>query len=135
MSNDHLSGRRRFLFLLWPAALAAAPAAQATPSASEQKVIDRLIERVARNSAMTFIRNGNAYDAADAAKHLRSKFDHFKKRIVSAEDFIELCATRSEMTRQPYKVKLAGGAVRNAGDFMREELRLVRRELKRGAAG
>ncbi len=75
---------------------------------------------------MTFIRNGNAYGAADAAKHLQSKFDHCKDRIVTAEDFIELCATRSEMTGQPYKVRLAGRPVRNASEFMTEELRLVR---------
>lgn len=130
-----LFGRRRFLFLVLPAALAASPAAQATPSASEQKVIDRLIERVARNRGMTFIRNGNAYDATDAAKHLQSKFDHFKDRIASAEDFIELCATRSEMTGQPYQVKLAGRPLRNAGEFMLEELRLVRQEIKRSGAG
>ena len=112
-----------------PAALAGP--AHATPSASEQKIIERLIQRIARKGTMLFIRNDKEYDAADAAKHLQAKFDHFKERIVTAEDFIELCATRSEVTGQPYKVKLAGGTMRNAGDFMNDELRQVRQEMRR----
>lgn len=137
MTTNQLRGRRRILLVALSAALAVAagPAAHATPSTSEQKVIDRLIRRVAQKGTMIFIRNGNEYDAADAAKHLQSKFDHFQDRIVTAEDFIALCATRSEMTGQRYKVKVAGGPVRNASDFMTEELRLVRRELQRTAVG
>lgn len=130
-------GRRRRLFLALPATLALAgwPAAHATPSASEQKVIERLIGRVAKKNMMIFIRNGNAYDATDAAKHMQSKFDHFRERIVTAEDFIELCATRSEVTGQPYQVRMTGGPLRNASDFMTDELRLVRQELRRSATG
>jgi hypothetical protein len=112
-----------------PAALASP--AHATPSASEQKIIERLIQRIAKKGTMLFIRNDKEYDAAEAAKHLQAKFDHFKERIVTAEDFIELCATRSEVTGQPYKVKLAGGTLRNASDFMNDELRHVRQEMRR----
>ena len=126
-------GRRRKLLLALPAAFALAwiSPLHATPSPGEQKVIDRLIQRIAKKSTMTFIRNGGEYDAADAAKHMQAKFDHFKERIVSAEDFIELCATRSEVTGQPYKVREGSGPLRNAGDFMIDELRLVRQEIRR----
>jgi len=123
--------RRLFVFGL----LTAAPAlgfiatAQAVPSPDEQKVIDRLMEHVEAKSAMVFIRNDAEHDAAGAVKHMRAKLDHFKARIVTAEDFIELCATRSEMTGEPYKVREGKGPLREAAAFMREELKRVRAEL------
>lgn len=134
-----MQSKRRTLLLSLPAALAVAGvfgagrSARATPSASEHKVIDKLIDRLGAKRAMIFIRNDSQHDAADAVKHLRAKFDHFKARIVTAEDFIELCATRSEMTGEPYKVREGKGPLREAGGFMRDELKLVRAELRRAA--
>lgn len=111
-------------------ALCAAGPAYATPSASEQKVIETLIQRVANNKSMKFMRNGEEHDAAEAARHLRAKYDHFKDKIVTAEDFIRLCGTRSEVTKEPYKVRTADKRVRNSSDFLKDELRLVRRQAK-----
>jgi hypothetical protein len=76
---------------------ASAVLAQATPSDAEDKLIDTLIQRVSKMSAMVFLRNGNEYNAADAAKHMQAKYDYFKKELTTAEDFIERCASRSEM--------------------------------------
>jgi hypothetical protein len=123
----------RFLQRLLAAAavaLCAAGPAYATPSASEQKVIETLIERVADHKSMTFMRNGEAHDAAEAARHLRAKYDHFKDRIVTAEDFIRLCGTRSEVTKAPYKVRTANSGTRDSADFLHDELRQVRRQAK-----
>ncbi len=92
---------------------AAAALAQATPSASEQKLIDTLILRVSNMKTMTFMRNGDEHNAANAAKHMQAKFDHFKDEIVTAEDFIDGRASRSEMTGKPYQVKMPNGAVRD----------------------
>ena len=101
--------------------------AGATPSPSEDTVIQTLIQRVEKKSDMVFVRNGNEYNATDAASHLRSKYDYFKAQIVTAEDFIDRCATRSEMTKIAYKVKLAGNAaMRDSGDFLRDELHKLR---------
>ena len=110
-------------------ALCAMAPVHATPSASEHKVIETLIQRVADHRSMKFMRNGEEHDAAEAAKHLRAKYDHFKKKIVTAEDFIRLCGTRSEVTKVPYKVRTAKG-MRNSADFLNEELRQVRRQAK-----
>lgn len=110
--------------------LCAAGAVHATPSASEHKVIEALIQRVANHKSMKFMRNGEEHDAAEAAKHLRDKYDYFKEKIVTAEDFIRLCGTRSEVTRRPYKVRVANNTTRNASDFLNEELRKVRRQAK-----
>ena len=108
--------------------LAGAPGlAGATPSPNEGKVIESLIQRVSNRANMVFLRNGNEYSAADAAKHMREKYEYFKQEIVTAEDFILRCGTRSEMSKAPYKVKLAGGnAVRDSSDFLHEELRALR---------
>lgn len=111
-------------------ALCVAGPAYAAPSPSEQKVIETLIGRVADQKSMTFMRNGEEHDAAEAARHLRAKYDHFKNRIVTAEDFIRLCGTRSEVTKVPYKVKTANKGTRNSADFLHEELRQVRRQAK-----
>ena len=101
--------------------------AAATPSPSEDQVIQTLIQRVEKKNDMVFVRNGNEYNATDAASHMRSKYDYFKAEIVTAEDFIERCATRSEMTKIAYKVKLAGTtAMRESGEFLRDELRKLR---------
>ena len=106
---------------------AVAALAQATPSASEQKLIDTLILRVSNMKTMTFMRNGDEHSAADAAKHMKAKFDHFKDEIVTAEDFIDRCASRSEMTGKPYQVKLQNGAVKDAQEFLNAELRTLRK--------
>ena len=118
----------RFLRSAWLALLLGASAllAHATPSATEEKLIDTLIQRVSKMSAMVFMRNGSEYNAADAAKHMQAKYDHFKKELVTAEDFIERCASRSEMTGQAYKVKLNNGTVRDANEFLNSELRTLR---------
>lgn len=112
---------------------AVAALAQATPSASEQKLIDTLILRVSNMKTMTFMRNGDEHSAADAAKHMKAKFDHFKDEIVTAEDFIDRCASRSEVTGQPYKVKLTDGAVRDASEFLNSELRALRQKAKKAS--
>ena len=117
---------RPFLCALALCLSAVAPAS-ATPSPEEDRLIQGLIQRVENRREMVFLRNGEEHSAADAAKHMRQKYNHFKDDIVTAEDFIRRCATRSEMTKAAYKVKLkADGAVLNASDFMHEELKTLR---------
>ena len=116
---------RTALFAILLAAVAAL--AQATPSASEQKLIDTLILRVSNMKTMTFMRNGDEHNAADAAKHMQAKFDHFKDEIVTAEDFIDRCASRSEVTGKPYQVKLSNGVVKDAKEFLTAELHTLRK--------
>ncbi len=108
--------------------------AHATPSASEDKLIDTLIQRVSAMSGMTFLRNGSEHTAAEAAKHMHAKYDYFRKELVTAEDFIERCASRSEMTGLAYKVKLDGGVVKDANEFLNGELRALRQSSKKASA-
>jgi hypothetical protein len=120
--------RRRHCLRLAALALlpAFASAAHATPSEEEHRLITALIQRVQGMHAMKFVRNGEPHDAREAAEHLEAKYRHFRKEIVTAEDFIERCATRSEVTGQPYMVQLADGKAREARGFMLQELHRLR---------
>lgn len=118
----------RGLLAVLAMAFCAAGLSHATPSAAENKVIETLIQRVANHKSMQFMRNGKAHDAGEAAAHLRAKYDYFRKDIVTAEDFIRLCGTRSEVTKRRYKVRIADKTTRDASDFLKDELRQVRRQ-------
>ncbi|MGJ7519880.1 DUF5329 family protein [Variovorax sp. LT1P1] len=117
----------RWLRHLLPAGLLAwATLSMATPSAQEHALIQTLIQRVEQMSTMTFLRNGGAHTAAEAAQHMQAKYAHFKHKIFTAEDFIELCASRSEMTGKPYMVKVGDAAPVEANIFLKKELRTLR---------
>lgn len=79
----------------------------AAESAVDQK-INELIA-VVEKSDCTFIRNGSNHNGKDAAAHMRRKYNHFKKEIKSPEDFIEKCASKSELSGKPYLVKTPDG--------------------------
>lgn len=118
---------RRRIALSIVAVLAVAPViCLAEPSAAAAQEIDLLIQRVASMTTWTFIRNGTESKSDEAARHLRDKYDYFRKEIHTAEDFIRLCGTRSEMTKEPYLVK-AGSTVRASADVLAEELRHIRK--------
>lgn len=118
----------RWLRRLWlPVLLLAwASSSAATPSPEEHAIVQTLIRRVEQMSTMTFMRNGGAHTAAEAAQHMQAKYAHFKHRIFTAEDFIELCASRSEMTGKPYMVKVGDAAPVEANAFLKKELRALR---------
>lgn len=107
-----------------------AKAASATPPPTEATLIDLLIGRVAQMSTVVFIRNGSEASAHDAAAHLRDKYDYFRDQIVTAEDFIRLCGTRSEMTHIAYRVRFASGQERPAAEVLQEQLHVLRSAMR-----
>ena len=80
--------------------LCAAPA----QAASLEAEIDHLLDFIA-GSPCAFIRNGVAYDGAQAVEHIKDKYEHYREDIRSAEDFIALTASKSAMTGKPYLVQ------------------------------
>ena len=91
--------------------------------AKEQARIDFLLRAVETSKGLTFIRNGKAHDAQDAASHLRKKLDYGGERIQTAEQFIKHAASESSATRQNYKVRLADGTTVDAADYFTKQLR------------
>ena len=85
--------------------------------------IEYLLARV-NNSSYVFVRNGDDHDSADAARHMRRKYEHFddKGRIQSIDDFIELAATKSMITGKPYMVRFPDGSEMPTAEWLRNEI-------------
>jgi hypothetical protein len=67
-----------------------------------------LLHRIETADA-AFIRNGQTHTPQEAAAHVRAKYEHFKEQIKTPEDFIQLAATKSLLTGQPYLVRTRDG--------------------------
>ena len=110
---------RPILFALAFAVLS--PAAMALTLSDE---IDHLLIAIA-TSPCAFIRNGVTYGGEQAAGHVRDKYEYFRNKIHSAEDFIALAATKSELTGRPYLVQ-CGATTIPAADWLKRELANLR---------
>jgi hypothetical protein len=90
--------------------------------------VDYLLATIA-SSGCAFFRNGDWYDARQAAHHLRLKYDALLARnlIGSAEDFIDRGATYSSISGRPYAIRCPDAAVTPAAQWLRERLALYRR--------
>jgi hypothetical protein len=90
-----------------------------TPASTADEV-RHLLEYIG-TSDCSFVRNGLDYDARAAGAHIRMKYDHGRDSIETAEQFIDYAATRSYLTRVPYRVKCAGREQLSA-DWLTTEL-------------
>jgi hypothetical protein len=111
----------RVLALVLSILLGSYASAAGQPSVERQK-IDYLISSVETLQGARFIRNDKSYDAHAAADHLRLKLRMAGSRIVTAEDFIRLCASVSSISGLPYQIRFADGQVVPAETFLRQKL-------------
>jgi len=93
------------LLLTGLAALADGPV---QPSEDSESAIHFLLKHVA-DSGLIFIRNSDRHDAADAAEHMNNKYEYFRDKIKTPEDFIQRCASKSLLSGKPYQVVLDNG--------------------------
>lgn len=79
------------------------------------------------HSACTFVRNGAEYPGSRARAHLEQKLNYLesKNRVKSAEDFIDLAATKSSLSGRAYEVRCPEG-VQPAGIWLHQELQRQR---------
>jgi hypothetical protein len=79
-------------------------------------------------SGCEFDRNGTWHTAAEAASHLQREAKHLEDRgtVESAEQFIELVASRSTVTGRPYTVKCGSGSPVKSRDWLLLQLRGMR---------
>ena len=73
-------------------------------SASENIEIQQLLTFISSSDCI-FIRNGGEHPAQEAREHLEMKYNHVKKRIHTAEDFIDKIASKSSLSRKQYTVR------------------------------
>lgn len=90
-----------------------------------EAVVDCLLDHISRSKSI-FIRNEKEYTAEQAAAHIRKKYEHFKERIETPEDFIRLAATKSMMSGNPYLVRLPDGREMRCADWLAGELAACR---------
>lgn len=94
---------------------------------SLDQTVAYLLDQVAQSHA-TFIRNGEKHTPAEAAKHIKAKYDHFKKEIKTPEDFIRLCASKSLLSGQPYQVRIESGKEMRLDQWLTDALKAHRSE-------
>lgn len=75
-----------------------------------------------RTSDVVFIRNGKEHSAQEAVDHIEKKYNHYKKKINTPEDFIEKSATKSMMSGKLYEIRLKDGTVITCRDWLTAEL-------------
>jgi len=124
-------GAPRALLALLLAALAlsgsrAARAEESLPAGAERETIEKLIASVAALTDATFLRNGEAYPAASAARFLREKWHARRSEVRTAEEFIDRVASFSSTTSKPYLIRFADGREVLSRDYLQAELAKLR---------
>ncbi len=93
--------------------------------ADTQQEINHLLAFVA-NTTCQYERNGSVYDGVRAEQHIKRKYEYFKEKINSAEDFIKYSATKSTMSGKRYKIHCENIATQNSSDWLLNELKKYR---------
>ena len=113
----------------WPRLLGPlARPAGAEISAVEAARIERLIQFVASQAQVKFIRNGSAYSAQDAAQFLRAKYADRGGNVTTAAQFIDQIASRSSTTGQAYLMRFPDGRIVPSAQVLAEELARIDRD-------
>jgi len=118
---ESLMKKLALLILVFISALAASTSHAFADMKSEITHLLNFVE----HSKCDFIRNGSSHSGPDARNHMMRKYDYFKERISSAEEFIEYSATKSTMSGKPYKVRCDGKEYLTA-QWLNDELKKYR---------
>lgn len=98
-----------------------------TDGAKLAQTINYLLAFV-ENSECKFIRNDKEHSDENAAAHMRKKYQYFKDKIKTPEDFIRLAATKSLITNKPYLVRLKNGNLVKSETWLLQALDVFRAE-------
>lgn len=98
------------LFLALPAA--------AKLNAWQEARINAMLDALAQQKELTFVRNGDAHTCEEAVSHLRLKLGNTRNRINTAEQFIDKVASSSSITGKPYIVKIPEKNDENAKPYL-----------------
>ena len=120
---------RSWLFtVLLLTSLAASGDGPGQPSENLESAIQFLLKHVA-DSGLVFIRNSERHASFDAAEHMNSKYEYFRDKIKTPEDFIQRCASKSLMSGKPYLVVLKNGEEVRTDDWLLRALTVYRSNL------
>ncbi len=118
---------RRLLAASLLAAISLGAAAAPTPPAVRAE-IDALMAKMSASNCQ-FERNGSWHNALEARKHLLRKLDYIEKRretLASAEQFIDVAASKSSFSGKPYRVKCGAAEPIASQVWLNRELKALR---------
>ena len=94
----------------------------------EAEKIELLIARLEAMQDTVFIRNGKEHSSNTAAEHLRLKWRKAGTRVHTAEDFIELCGSRSSISDKAYQIRFADGRLEDSAVILKELLNEIEKQ-------
>ena len=83
-----------------------------------------------RTSDCAMERNGERHESEDAYSHVRKKYEYFRDKIQTSEDFIEYSASKSTMSGKYYRVFCKDEPPVLTRDWLLEELRSYRERAR-----
>ncbi len=104
---------------------AVGPPAVAEPDEAAQAEIAALLTAIG-TSGCTFIRNDEPGTATAARAHLERKYRYARKKLDSAEAFIERVASKSSTTGRPYLVECPGKPQQRTREWLFDRLAEIR---------
>ncbi|WP_445356635.1 DUF5329 family protein [Microbulbifer sp. ANSA002] len=96
---------------------------------NSKKEINHLINFVS-TSECTFIRNGSEHSSLEAVEHMEKKYKYFSSKIDNAEEFIELSASKSTFSGNPYYIKCKNQPKQKSQSWLLKELARYREAVK-----
>lgn len=106
--------------------LLASTSLQAEVPDNQKHEVNHLINFV-QQSACLLERNQTKYPGAEAATHIRDKYDYYRDDIFSTEDFIKYSATNSMISGKPYHVHCETSVVQTTAEWLTAELKRYRK--------
>ena len=101
------------------------PAGPADVPPEQRPEVDHLVRYLGQSDCV-MIRNGVRHVGAEAAQHVRSKYEHFRDKIGSTEEFIARSATKSLISGRSYQVQCPGEDPQPSADWLLAELEKYR---------
>ena len=120
---------KRMTVILFVTAMALFSQVPAGGNGSQAEPVDKIVQHLiayVEQSGMTFIRNSRQYTAKEAAEHMQKKYDYYRGDIDTPEKFIELCATRSILSGEPYLIINEQGKKIRTSEWLLKELQEYR---------
>jgi hypothetical protein len=110
------------------ALLACAGAAAGPAPPAVRAEIEALLARL-QAPGCQFYRNGSWHSGTEAQAHLRRKLEYLegKNLVKTTEDFINLAASASSASGEPYQVRCGASPSAESGAWLREQLGAIRR--------
>lgn len=97
--------------------------------ADTQQEINHLLDFVAKTSCQ-YDRNGTIHSGLEAKDHILKKYEYFKDKIKTAEDFIKYSATQSTISGKKYQIHCVDSGTQFSQGWLLNELENYRNSQK-----